>query len=316
MLGGEMGDLRPGVASWAAAGLAVLTLSLSVDISARAGNRLYDMSRLLSEPHPFVAAPPTAASNPSRSAPASAPRDRNVPAFTRDQAPLPGSRYLRPSRAPTPGTSPGLQAGRQVANPAAAKTMVPQKGADSSSGSSWLSELVVGGLVHDPGEDHREADTFDINFEAVFRKVTFWSFENRFLKFLFSPHPILGGTINTDNETHTGYLALGWQYVFESGVFIGGSFGFTYHSGNLHRPTRDCQLGDSCTLPGLRSFFDDGDVYLGSRILFRESIELGYRFAGRHGVSVYLAHMSNAGLFDDDNDGMNFAGLRYRYAFD
>lgn len=311
-----MGVLRSMVARGSATGLVVLSLSLSVDISADAGSRLYDMTRLLSEPHPFLAVKTPGSASPVRPAMGAGPADRGRPAFTGNQAPLPGSRYLRSPPAPIPGTSRGFQAGRQALNPAAAKTAVSRNGADGSSRSSWLSEIVVGGLIHDPGEDHREADTFDVNFEAVFRKVTFLSFENRYLKFLFSPHPILGGTINTDNETHTVYLALGWQYLFESGWFVGGSFGFTYHTGNLHRPTRDCVLGDSCTLPGLRSFFDDGDVYLGSRILFRESIELGYRIAGRHGVSVYLAHMSNASLFDDDNDGMNFAGLRYRYAFD
>ncbi|MFT5485123.1 MAG: hypothetical protein ACI9JL_001524 [Paracoccaceae bacterium] len=300
------------------AGIGILTFALTVTVGvpvenpAFVGSRLYDMSRMLLEPHPFQNPHLSGAVNAVQ--PAFAPRP-TVPAgraFYQKKASLPDSRYRSANSGSPSGASPVFLSTRQTASSFSPK----MAGSATPTRPSFISVIVLGGLSHDPGQDHMEADTFDVNLEIVFRKVTFASFENRYLKFLFSPHPVLGGTINTEDETHTAYLALGWQYQSESGWFVGASFGFAYHTGNLHRPTRDCRLGDSCTLPGLRSFFDNGDVYLGSQVLFRESIELGYRLAGRHGISVYLAHMSNAGLFDDDNDGMNFAGLRYRYAFD
>ena len=63
--------------------------------------------------------------------------------------------------------------------------------------------------------------------------------------------------------------------------------------------------------------FDDTGrkVTLGSRVLFRESLAMGYRFSRRHSVSFYAAHMSNGGLADD-NDGMNFVGIRYGYSLE
>jgi hypothetical protein len=125
-----------------------------------------------------------------------------------------------------------------------------------------------------------------------------------------------GGSLNNENETHTAYFGFNWQHQFESNLFVAGSFGFAYHTGNIDRAERSCVLGDSCLLPGNRTHFDNGEVVLGARILFRESLEIGYRIAQRHGLSVYVAHMSNASLFDEDIDGMNFVGLRYRYAFD
>lgn len=56
-------------------------------------------------------------------------------------------------------------------------------GSEKQSRPSLISEIVVGGFIHDPGEDNNEADTWDLNLEIVFRKVTFVSFENRYLRF-------------------------------------------------------------------------------------------------------------------------------------
>tara|TARA_R110000868_G_scaffold1253_11_gene9744 strand:+ start:255 stop:1127 length:873 start_codon:yes stop_codon:yes gene_type:complete len=265
---------------------------------AAAGNRLYDMSRFLEAPHPY------AVPNAPRGTAMLRPAVQGMP--IRAETPLPGSQYRLQidvrERRPLPEGA--------TENPPATQAPV------GTGSRPIVAELVIGGWIHDPGANNTESDSADLNLEIIFRKVTFVNFENRYLKFLFSPHPVLGGSVNSDNETHTAYLALNWQHQFENRWFLAGSFGFAYHTGNLHQAVRTCQPVDSCKLPGNRSHYDNGEVTLGSRILFRESIELGYRLAGRHGISLYLAHMSNATLFDDDNEGMNFAGLRYRYAFD
>lgn len=304
-------------------GFAICVAALTTDTSASAGSRLYDMNRLLSQPHPYqksqVAAPPVPAH--------SLPPGPGVRRFHRNTGPLPGSQYRlsipTPIGSPSPIYAPRRPAGLAQA-PAAQRSVGSNDGRSTAqqrpvaeTGSrSWISELVAGGFVHDPGQDNNEANTFDLNLEIIFRKVTLLSFENRYLRFFFSPNPILGGTINSDNETHTVYLGLNWQHRFENDIFLGGSFGFTYHTGNLDQAEEDCPAGTTCSLPGNRRFVDTGDVTLGSRILFRESIEMGYWFAQRHALSIYFAHMSNASLFDEDNDGMNFVGLRYRYSLD
>lgn len=291
----------------------VIGLALLADGgSAAAGSRLYDMNRLLSQPHPYQ----------TQRSVAPVPR-----AASRNTVPLPGSQYRLNAIAPPGNASPAYRSMRPVVSPSVPVGPVLARSASAkmparplvqagNSRRSVISELVAGGFVHDPGQDNNEANTFDLNLEIIFRKVAFADFENRYLRFLFSPNPVLGGTINSDNETHTVYLALNWQHRFENDIFIGGSFGFTYHTGNLDQAEEDCPAGTTCSLPGNRRFVDTGDVTLGSRILFRESVEFGYWFAQRHGVSIYFAHMSNASLFDEDNDGMNFVGLRYRYSFD
>ncbi len=164
-----------------------------------------------------------------------------------------------------------------------------------------FSELVIGFWRHDPEQDNNESDTLDLNAEIIFRKVRFFELENPIADFLLSPRPLIGGSVNNKNKTHTAYAALNWRYIFGNNVFIAGSFGFTYHTGNLQR--QDDEPFDGPPF----------EVTLGSRFLFRESIAMGYRFADRHSVSLYAAHMSN-GVLDDDNDGMNFVGIRYGYS--
>ena len=47
--------------------------------------------------------------------------------------------------------------------------------------------------------------------------------------------------------------------------------------------------------------------------LFREAMDFGYRLGG-HGISLHLAHISNAKLCDK-NEGLETVGLRYGYSF-
>ncbi len=176
----------------------------------------------------------------------------------------------------------------------------------------FISELVVGGWLHAPEEGNNEANTYDFNLEIISRRVTLWESGNRFAAFLLSPRLILGGSINNENETHTVYLGMNWAYRFDNGLFASFSFGPTYHTGNLEqkrvRCTGKCSSSDNTTP------VNTGDVTLGSPILFRQSLDVGYRM-GVHGVSVFAAHISNGG-FDDDNDGLNFVGLRYFFSMD
>jgi len=179
-----------------------------------------------------------------------------------------------------------------------------------------FSEFIIGTWRHDPRQDNNESDTLDLNAEIIFRKFQFFDVANPIADFILSPRPLIGGSINNKNKTHTAYAALNWRYIFRNDVFIAGSFGFAYHTGNLHRLQRQCPPSEVCHLPGNRAFDDDKrEVTLGSEVLFRESIAIGYRIKRRHLVSFYAAHISNGGLAED-NDGMNFVGIRYGYSLE
>lgn len=285
-----MGWSVPRVACAAAGVFYILLIGAT---AATAGNRLYNMDRFLSEPYPLGQVQPNGSQT----------------SAIQTHSSLPGS-----GDAPVPRTT-GRSA-RSDRTPAAVAPLRDKPAARNALSRSWISELVIGGWIHDPEAGNTESNTWDLNLELIFREVELLSFENRYLRFLFTPHPILGGSINNEDETHTVYLGLNWQYDFDNGLFVGGSFAFTYHTGNLDQAEEQCPVATTCTLPGNRRFKNTGEVTLGARILFRESLEFGYRLDRRHGIALYIAHMSNGGILDDDNDGMNFAGLRYRYSFD
>ena len=53
---------------------------------------------------------------------------------------------------------------------------------------------------------------------------------------------------------------------------------------------------------------------LGSRILFREGVDLGYRFNEHISVSAFVDHISNANLAHR-NEGLTNGGMRLGYRF-
>ena len=232
---------------------------------------------------------------------------------------LSGLQAIAPAADSQPAFS-TMGAGNSTSSPnfGVASNHIPRAGVPmpNSRESSIISEVIVAGLWHDPGQDNNESNTWDLNAEIIFDKITYFQPDNRYLRFFVTPRPFIGGSLNNEGETHTVYTGLNWMYQFENNLFIAGTFGFTYHTGNLEQEERQCAPGEGCTLPGNRAFVDNGEVTLGSRILFRESIDIGYRFYDRHGISIFAAHISNGSLFDEDNDGMNFVGLRYSYSFD
>ncbi len=203
---------------------------------------------------------------------------------------------------------------------AVAAFVVVQFGANAAQARSWFESIAVvevkgGVLVHDFARDHNESNTVDLNAEIVFGADDLFDFGDDTLNFVFNPRINLGGSVNTVGETHQAYAGFDWQYLFASGIFVGGSFGAMGHTGNLHQKTRACAPAEGCGLPGNRAFVDTGDPSLGSNVLIRVAAELGYRFEGGVSVSVFAAHMSNGGMASD-NDGMDFVGVRFGYALE
>lgn len=162
-----------------------------------------------------------------------------------------------------------------------------------------IDEIKIGALAHDVGflGHHVESGT-DINIEVLFPSP-------EILGFIGSPRPHIGGDINADGNTSDGYFGLTWgitliQNLFRAGdgIFANGSLGGAVH--------------DASPLTG--AVQPPGHKLLGSRVLFRESAELGYQVTPQLSVSALLDHISNANLAPR-NAGITNAGARFGFKF-
>jgi len=161
---------------------------------------------------------------------------------------------------------------------------------------AFIDEFKVGGLVHDTnlGDHHLETGT-DVNLEVLFKSPAF-------LSIIGSPRPHLGGDINTSGNTSSGYAGLTWRAdlignLINPGdsIFVTGSLGGAIHDGYID------------TAPRTRK-------RLGSRVLFRESAELGYQITPTFSVAAFIDHISNANL-GRHNAGDTNAGGRVGIKF-
>ena len=163
----------------------------------------------------------------------------------------------------------------------------------------FVDEVKIGALSHDVGFlGHHVEGGADVNLEVLFTSPDF-------LAVIGSPRPHIGGDINTDGNTSDGYFGLTWgimliQNLFGAGdgIFANGSLGGAVH--------------DASPLTG--AVQPPGHKLLGSRILFRESAEIGYQINPQISVSAILDHISNANLAPR-NAGITNAGARVGFKF-
>ena len=159
-----------------------------------------------------------------------------------------------------------------------------------------VDEVKIGALAHDIGFLGRDIeDGAAINIEMLFTPPDLF-------RYIGSPRPHIGGEINTAGDTNYGYFGLTWgimliQNLFQpgDGIFGAGSLGGAVHDGYLTQAPPDRKR-------------------LGSRILFRESLELGYQLNPAISVSAILDHISNANLASR-NAGITSAGARIGVKF-
>jgi len=162
----------------------------------------------------------------------------------------------------------------------------------------WIDEAKLGVLAHDirvfglgrPGETGA-----DVNLELLLPSPAF-------LQIVGAPRPHLGVSVNTAGQTDVGYVGLTWSgrpwrplLTLPDALFVAGSLGGGAHDGYLN------------TAPS-------GRKRLGSRLLFRESAEVGYQLTPRVSVSALFAHGSNAGLAHY-NQSLNNLGVRVGWTF-
>ena len=174
--------------------------------------------------------------------------------------------------------------------------LVALSAAPAAAQTKLVDEVKIGILGHDVGFLTHHVETgADVNIEMLFTPPDV-------LRIIGSPRPHIGADINTAGHTSDGYFGLTWgimliQSLFGAGdgVFANGSLGGALHDGNIN------------TSP-------PNEKRLGSRILFRESAELGYQINPTVGVSAILSHISNANL-GVHNAGITSAGARVGVKF-
>jgi hypothetical protein len=157
----------------------------------------------------------------------------------------------------------------------------------------WLREIRGGPLWHDVDglwSDERVERGIDWNAELLLWK------KGLVLPFgLGSLHPNLGASVNDAGDTSKVYAGVLLDLETPFGLFLDLGIGGAWHDGA--RETRDPDRKE-----------------LGSRLLFRIPIELGYAFTEHHRLMVSFDHVSNAGLASP-NEGLDTLGVRYGYRF-
>ena len=175
----------------------------------------------------------------------------------------------------------------------------------SSAQNLSYNELKLGILAHDAhflgGKEHG----VDINPELIFASPVTDAVAATvpaYLRWMVQPRPTIGGEINTDGFTNQGYVGATWSWLLAGNVFMpGDGIALSYFFG-----------------PG----FNDGDIIgkapnrksLGSHILFREALDLGYLITPVYQVSVFIDHVSNGGLAKQ-NQSINDVGVRFGFRF-
>ncbi len=168
-----------------------------------------------------------------------------------------------------------------------------------------IDEVKLGILAHDVGFAGGKEGGVDANGEVLLHSPIddrTAALVEPWLRWLMQPRPHLGFEVNASGYTNQFYLGGTWTWVLlrpqltsADALEFGISFGPSFNDGLIraHQPDRKS---------------------LGSHVLFRESLELGYRFAPPYAVSLFFDHVSNGGLAKE-NQSINNAGMRFGIKF-
>ena len=167
------------------------------------------------------------------------------------------------------------------------------------------SELKFGLLAHDAHFLGGKEGGVDLNPEIIFGSPVpdAWAMTlPPYLRWMVQPRPTIGGEINTSGFTNQAYFGATWSWLLASNLVLpSDGIALSYFFG-----------------PG----FNDGDIIakapnrksLGSHILFREALELGYLINPVYQVSAFVDHVSNGGLAKQ-NQSINDVGIRLGVRF-
>jgi hypothetical protein len=166
-------------------------------------------------------------------------------------------------------------------------------------------EIKLGVLAHDVSFLGGKEHGVDVNPEVIFPSPVpdAWAASlPAYLRWMVQPRPTFGAEINSSHYTNQFYFGTTWTWMlannilrpgdgFSAGIFFGGA----------------ANDGEIVTSKSDRKS-------LGSHILFRESVELGYWINLRIQISGYVDHVSNAG-FARYNQSINDVGARLGFRF-
>lgn len=155
----------------------------------------------------------------------------------------------------------------------------------------FLTQAIVDAADHDAGifGNNKEPGA-DVGFEFRFLPI-------EWLDFMASPRPNIGAHINTAGATSQIYTGIVWEFWFWENFYVNPAFGLSFNN--------DDKLTEETT----------NRKQLGSVVLFREALEIGWNFYGPHSISIFLDHVSHGTLFNRKNEGMDDLGGRYSYRF-
>jgi len=256
---------------------------------------IYDMQGFLGQTHPFLQpVPPLAAPQNVPDVPVTRPgAPQGTKPFPSASPPAPqpvsgpGPMRLPSSFEGRSGQGGGARNIKWQKSPAGSKTTTSDPAPYKSN--SFLSEIRIGALVHDEGPfSSNKEEGYDANLEFLFASPGIFNF-------MWSPRPHVGVTYNAYGDTSQAYLGLTWEWDFLQHFFAGFSLGATVHDGKTTSISLDKKE-------------------LGCRVLFRESVTLGFRITKHHSLMAFLDHASNASLCDR-NEGLETFGIRYGYRF-
>lgn len=164
-------------------------------------------------------------------------------------------------------------------------------GFDPSAAYSPVREMRAGLAIHDVdrlwSQSSKEKGP-DIIGEVVFNYALL-SFHS------ITAYPNLGFSLNTQGDTSKFYGGFLLQWEPASRFFLSTGFGLALHNGK-----RDTDEADRKSL--------------GSQVLFRIPIEIGYIINRHHRIVLAFDHISNAHLASP-NEGLDTLGLVYGYVF-
>ena len=178
-------------------------------------------------------------------------------------------------------------------------------GPPATAAAEILNEVRAGVAAHaidiNGGEPTAEEGA-DVSLEAVFGSPDFF-------KYILSPRPYVGASVNTSGGTDFWSFGLIWQQSFiDDRFFIEGDFGLARHNGEIDLPP--------VTDPDYEDIRQN-DILFGSRMLFRGGVGLGVKLTPHWRVQAFYEHLSNGRIFGDTdrNQGLDNFGVRIGYRF-
>ncbi len=148
-----------------------------------------------------------------------------------------------------------------------------------------LYALKGGILAHSTGPvSSGKEDGVDLNGEVLFNK--------RVLK----GYPAVGADVNLNGNTSFLYGGLAWEGRLFKHLLLGGFLGLAIHNGDLDSENDDMRQ-------------------LGTRVLIREAVDIGFYLRDDLVASIMYDHYSNTGLGESRNEGNDNIGIRLAYYF-